>query len=479
MTFMTSQVLSSIHSLAKTQPQKTILTDGRTSLSARNLADSIRAFAKILKAYTGTCAAIEMENSIDWVIADLACIAAQVVSVPLPLFFTAFQRENALSDAGAQCCISDGLQVTPLDYPTILLPEGTAKITYTSGTTGNPKGVCLSQPGMEQVAASLFSVIGAAPAIHTAAVLPLGVLLENVAGCYATLLAGGCYDIRSQADIGLGVGTRPDCASLVRYLATSHATSCIVVPEILGGLLSVLTQTDMSLPDMQFIAVGGSKVSPKLLDQSRRLRLPVYQGYGLSECASVVAVNTPENAVVESVGKFLPHIDAHIAADGEVCINHPAFLGYVGDQQGPHSYGTGDLGFIDSKGFLHITGRKKNVLITASGRNVSPEWPESELLAQSEIAQCLVVGDGSSYLAALLVPATEQVNGAMLQDAVDKANGLLPEYAQIQKWAMVRPFTMLEGFLTGTGRPKREAIMQSYLPLIVSLLKEESCANLF
>jgi long-chain acyl-CoA synthetase len=116
-------------------------------------------------------------------------------------------------------------------------------------------------------------------------------------------------------------------------------------------------------------------------------------------------------------------------------------------------------------------------MITAFGRNVSPEWPESELLAQSEIAQCLVVGDGASYLAALLVPSTEQVNGAMLQNAVNQANRLLPEYAQIQKWAMVRPFSMREGFLTGTGRPKRESIMQSYLPLIVSLLKEESYAN--
>lgn len=479
MTSMTSLVLSSIYALTKTQPRKILLKDGRTSLNSSDLADGIHTLARRLKAYSGACAAIEMENSIDWVIADLACIAAQVVSVPLPPFFTDFQRENALYDAGAQCCISHAFQITNLDHAIVPLPEGTAKITYTSGTTGNPKGVCLSQAGMEQVAASLLSVIGAAPAKRTAALLPLAVLLENVAGCYATLLAGGCYDIRSQGEIGLEVGTTPDCVSLVRYLATSHATSCIMMPEILGGLLHTLRQTELSLPDMQFIAVGGSKVSPKLLDESKRLRLPVYQGYGLSECASVVAVNTPDDRVVESVGQLLPHIDAHIADDGEVCINHPAFLGYVGDQQGPHSYGTGDLGFMDSNGFLHITGRKKNVLITAFGRNVSPEWPESELLAQSEIAQCLVVGDGAPYLAALLVPSTDQVNGAMLQHAVNRVNGLLPEYAQIQKWAMVRPFSMLEGFLTGTGRPKRESIIQSYLPLIGSLLKDESYANVF
>lgn len=476
---MTSHVLSSIQTLAKNQPQTTALTDGRTSLTYRDLADCLSTFAVKLKAYKGTCVSLEMENSIDWVIADLACIAAQVVTVPLPPFFTASQRENALCDAGAQACISECLKITPLAYKAVSVPEGTAKITYTSGTTGSPKGVCLSQTGMEQVAASLLSVIGAAPAKHTAALLPLAVLLENVAGCYATILAGGCYDIRSQAEIGLGSATTPDCVALVRYLATSHATSCIMVPELLGGMLHVLTQTDMRLPDMQFIAIGGSKVSPKLLDESRRLALPVYQGYGLSECASVVAVNTPNGILVESVGQLLPHIDAHVADDGEVCINHPALLGYVGDQQGPSSYATGDLGFMDDKGFLHITGRKKDVLITALGRNVSPEWPESELLAQAEIAQCLVVGDGASFLAALLVPATEQVNDVMLQKAVDQANALLPDYAQIQKWAKVRPFTLQEGLLTGTGRPKRETIMQSYHPLIESLFKEESYANIF
>ncbi|MDH5427034.1 MAG: AMP-binding protein [Nitrospirota bacterium] len=476
---MTSHLITSIQALAKNQPQKTALTDGQTSLTYRDLVDCLSTFAGQLKAYKGTCASLEMENSIDWVIADLACIAAQVVTVPLPPFFTASQRENALRDAGVQCCISDGLIVTPLAYHVVPLAKETSKITYTSGTTGCPKGVCLSQPGMEQVAASLLSVIGAAPAEHTAALLPLAVLLENVAGCYATLLAGGCYDVRSQVEIGLGSGMKPDCVSLVGYLATSHATSCIMVPELLGGMLQVLTQTNTALPDMQFIAVGGSKVSPKLLEESRRLELPVYQGYGLSECASVVAVNTPDDLVIESVGQLLPHIQAHVAEDGEVYITHPPFLGYVGDPQGPASYATGDLGYMDAQGFLYITGRKKNVLITAFGRNVSPEWPESELLAQSEIAQCLVLGDGASYLAALLVPATKQINDPILQLVVDQANTRLPDYAQIQKWAKVRPFTLQEGFLTGTGRPKRETIMQSYHPLIQTLFREESYANVF
>ena len=170
---MTSHVLSSIQTLAKNQPQTTALTDGRTSLTYRDLADCLSTFAVKLKAYKGTCVSLEMENSIDWVIADLACIAAQVVTVPLPPFFTASQRENALCDAGSQACISECLKITPLVYKAVPLPEGTAKITYTSGTTGSPKGVCLSQAGMEQVAASLLSVIGAAPAEHTAALLPL------------------------------------------------------------------------------------------------------------------------------------------------------------------------------------------------------------------------------------------------------------------------------------------------------------------
>jgi len=473
-----SLVLHSIYERASKTPGIAALSSGETVMNYHQLAQRIGTFIHRLHPYKGKCLAIEMENSPDWVIADLACVEAGVVTVPIPPFFTPEQRLNALSDAGVRAIIGEDLELLPLSYSSENYPKGTSKITYTSGSTGTPKGVCLSQEGMEQVAVSLMDVIGVEAAGLTAALLPLGVLLENVSGCYATLLAGGCYDVRPQNEIGLGNGGAPDFGELAQYLATSKATSCILVPELLRGLMQALAYTKTRLPAMQFMAVGGSKVSSHLLQNADLLGLPVYQGYGLSECSSVVAVNTPAQHDISSVGKVLPHSNIAIAEDGEIIINNPAFLGYLGEVNATKQYATGDLGTLDDHGFLHVTGRKKNLLITAYGRNVSPEWPESELLSQPEIMQCIVFGDAAPHLAALIVPSLSSTSDVMLQKAIDQTNQSLPEYAQINTWQKVLPFTVREGLLTGTGRPRRTSIFQAHNSLIKALSKEDSYANI-
>ncbi len=474
---MNSLVLAAIDTTAKREQQRPALTDGSVTLGYGDVASRIQARAAMLNIYAGACIAIDMQNSIDWVIADLACVTAGVISLPLPPFFTSKQRENALRNSGASCILSDGFEMTALPHRGVLLPEGAAKITYTSGSISEPKGVCLSQQGMEQVARSLVGGIGADAAQRTAAILPLGVLLENIAGCYATLLARGCYDIRPQPVIGLTPGRMPDFLTLVHYLAESRASSCIMAPELLRGALHAISQSGIRLPDMRFIAVGGAKVAPGLLAAAASLGLPVHQGYGLSECASVVSVNTPAAHALSSAGKVLPHVSLHIAQDGEIIIHNPAFLGYAGAAAGLETYATGDLGYLNEDGFLHITGRKKNLLITAYGRNISPEWPESELLAQPEIAQCFVLGDGAPYLAALLVPAGAHVTSAALQAAVERANADLPEYAHIKRWQKVTPFTISGGLLTGNGRPKRDAIRHTCRAVIEALFEKEFHAN--
>lgn len=476
---MSSIILESIYTLAKDDPNRPALSCVGEVLSYFDLAHEISDFATDLEPYQGKCLAIECDNSPQWVIADLACVAAGVVSLPIPPFFTVNQRHHAYQQAGARGVIDNGFIISPLCCERVVLPENTTKITFTSGSTGQPKGVCLSQSGIEQVALSLLEVIGDAPAKKTAALLPLGVLLENIAGCYTTLLAGGCYDVRPQLDIGLKTGQMPDFITLAKYLAESEATSCILVPELLRGLMQALAQSGLRLPQMQFMAVGGSKVSPELLHKAEALGLPVYQGYGLSECASVVAVNTPQHQNIEAVGRPLPHTALDVAEDGEVMVHDPAFLGYLGDEAPVQHYPTGDLGHLDENGYLHITGRKKNLLITGYGRNVSPEWPESALLSQPEIMQCLVFGDGAPTLSALVVPSHVSIPHEKLQAAIDRANSNLPDYAHIKGWRMVQPFTVSEGLLTGTGRPKREAIVHAHRLLIETLNEqEENYANI-
>jgi long-chain acyl-CoA synthetase len=470
-----SEILRVIAQHARDQGDSPALVSGTTTLSYSELCQQVDELATALKGYRGQCAGIELDNGISWLLLDLACIKMDIVTVPLPAFFTPAQRQHALHSAGADILFSDrsgrqvsllttkrhGITVQALDNPKIALPRGTAKITYTSGTTGEPKGVCLSQVGMEQVARSLVSAIGQQAAEKTAAVLPLAVLLENIAGCYATLFAGGCYDVQPQAEIGFQHGMIPDFVQLHHYLRESAARSCILVPELLRGLMQVIAQTGQGLPDMRFIAVGGSRVSKALLQQAQQLELPVYQGYGLSEAASVVSVNTLLANQNGSVGKLLPHIDINVAEDGEILIQQPAFLGYVGEAEPDDVFATGDIGVLDKQGFLHITGRKKNIIINAMGRNISPEWPESELLAQPQIAQAIVFGDAKTDLSALLVPSALSIKTSRLADAVARANQSLPEYAQISHWRISPPFTVENKQLTGTGRPRRAAIIEA------------------
>jgi acyl-coenzyme A synthetase/AMP-(fatty) acid ligase len=314
---------------------------------------------------------------------------------------------------------------------------------------------------LEQVAQSLLEVIGTEHAVDHLAILPLAILLENVAGVYSTLLAGATCHLYSLGEIGMGKPFQPDFRQLVQSLVLNKISSAILVPELLRGLTYTLMQTGVRLPDLTFLAVGGSKVAAELLSQAQAVGLPVYEGYGLSECASVVALNTPASALTGAVGKVLPHIELS-CEDGEILIHNPAFLGYLG---APHhgAFATGDLGYLDTEGFLHISGRKKNLLITSFGRNVSPEWVESTLLSQPEIAQAVVFGDAQPYLTALLVPLSAQAD---LAAGVQRANNSLPEYARVQVFHAIAPLNLADGTLTGTGRPRREAIAKQYQQLI-------------
>ena len=306
-----------------------------------------------------------------------------------------------------------------------VLPAGTAKVTFTSGTTGTPKGVCLSQNGLEQVAHSLVEVLGAGRAKKHLSVLPLAILLENVAGVYATLMAGGTVFVPSLTATGFANPFHPDFTALSDYMHKQAITSVILVPELLRGLMSVR----LDLPHLEFAAVGGAKVSPSLISAARKKGLPVYEGYGLSESASVVSLNTPDHDRPGSAGKILPHINL-VERDGEIVIKDPAFLGYLGHEQ-KGEFATGDLGRIDDDDFLYIDGRKKNILITSYGRNISPEWVEAALLAQPEIISVTIYGDGQPALSADIVPSSMHTDIAM---AVQRANAELPDYARIKKF---------------------------------------------
>jgi long-subunit acyl-CoA synthetase (AMP-forming) len=201
------------------------------------------------------------------------------------------------------------------------------------------------------------------------------------------------------------------------------------------------------------------------------LGLPVYEGYGLSECSSVVALNLPNGQKVGSVGKPLPNRQVRIAKDGEIEVKGQDPVHYFGQTIAADEWlKTGDKGHQDGEGYLYIDGRKKNILITSFGRNVSPEWPESLLMESGLVKQVIVVGDGKPFLSALIVPLSEQISNQKIDALISKINLNLPDYASVKRWLKVTDeFSPLNDLATPNGRLKREAILDKYCADIESL----------
>jgi long-subunit acyl-CoA synthetase (AMP-forming) len=212
------------------------------------------------------------------------------------------------------------------------------------------------------------------------------------------------------------------------------------------------------------VAVGGASVGAPLVLAAQALGLPVFEGYGLSEGASVQCLNLPGASRAGSVGRPLPHVRLRLASDGELWVQGSLMLGYLGDEPAmPAEWPTGDLARIDEDGFVFIEGRKKNVLITSFGRNVSPEWVETVLRASPGVREVVVLGDGQAQLSTVIWPMSDAVSDEQIASAVQAANTQLPDYAQLCQWLRAehafRPDT---GMSTANGRPQRSAILQAH-----------------
>ena len=154
-----------------------------------------------------------------------------------------------------------------------------------------------------------------------------------------------------------------------------------------------------------------------------------------------------------------------IAPDGEIVVENQSMLGYLGERRsaGP-AIATGDLGYLDEDGFLYVTGRRKNVFITSFGRNVSPEWPEAELLHRPEIAQACVFGEAQPFNTAVVCPADASVTPGAIADAILSANRNLPDYARVADFIIAdEPFSAANGLLTPSGKLRRETIALRYI----------------
>ncbi|MGD9833029.1 MAG: AMP-binding protein [Piscinibacter sp.] len=465
--------------------QGVAIEDGLRAWRYDQLHREVDALAASWRAQGVRVLATLMDNGAAWIAADLAALQAGIVHLPLPGFFTPAQISHALRAAGADALLAapqaaPGFAPLPavavelmgqplawlrLPAQPVAMPEGTVKITFTSGTTGTPKGVCLGRAGLAAVASGVAEALGPLAIGRHLSALPLAVLLENVAGTLAALSQGATCVAPPLQQIGLQGSSQFDPARLNTTVLGTQAHSVILLPQMLRAWTGWLQATGQhASASLKIVAVGGAAVGAPLIAAAQSVGIPACEGYGLSEGGSVQTLNLPGAQRPGSAGRVLPHARLRVADDGEIEIAGSLFLGYLGDATAPPPWWrSGDLGEIDAEGFVHVRGRRKQVLITAFGRNVSPEWVETALRGEPTIAQAVVFGEAQPALSAVLWPMRPELDDAALEAAVQLANVTLPDYARIGRWCRATAaFSTETGLATANGRPQRAAIEQRH-----------------
>ncbi|HZX36688.1 MAG TPA: AMP-binding protein [Thermodesulfobacteriota bacterium] len=495
-----------INQWAEKTPSKPALGN----MTYKDLRDAVSRCFGALPLVKGKRVGLFMDNSPLWAIYDIAVTLKGGTVVPVPGFFSVAQAGHVVSDAALDYIVihrnGEGVKFRDFVNPCAVIhadrslesngeapvskvealvsPFDTVKIIYTSGTTGKPKGVKISLRSVEAVVESLIERTNADCEDRHLSLLPLSTLIEAIAGLYAPLWVGGSvyYPARSGAL----------CANISQEtLSEAAPTTLNLVPVLLERLLDVFEKT--GVPDsLRFVACGGAVLSRSLIERALSAGVPLYQGYGLSECATVVSLNCAEGNRRGSVGRPLKHVKVAISDDREIIVEGEFLMeGYLHGKAGVRSWKTGDTGYFDEDGFLYVTGRKDNVFSTSFGRNVEAEWVESELLSIKAVRQAVVFGEGKPYVSALIVPeekwlaetakrfsvegnrdilAKDPVITGAFEAEIKEAMSHLPDYAAVKRFALVAsPFSADNGLASRDGRLKRKEILSEFSGLLKDL----------
>lgn len=417
-----------------------------------------------------------------------------------------------------------------------------ASLVYTSGTTGRPKGCILTHRNwLSEARALTTNPIGvfAVPGSHTLTFLPLAHVFSRAVSI-AVAIRGASQNhwsdfstisiefARSRPNVILGV---PRVFEKVRNSAASKAadsgiksflfeqsekiaieySKALDTPEGPDRLLKIKHKLFDKLVystirqgvggNVRYCITGGSAMGHDLLYWFRGIGVPVFEGYGLTETAAAAAVDYLDQSI-GTVGPPLGGVTMRINDDGEVCIKGGmVFQGYWNNPEATEEafedgwYNTGDLGEIDDDGKLTITGRKKDLIVTAGGKNVSPGPMEDILRGHPLISQAMVVGDGKPFVGALItldpdilkrwkldhnIPenrsmsdmATDATLRAEVQDAVNKVNSTVSHAEGIKKFYILESdLTEDENELTPTMKVKRNVVAQRYASAIEHIYK--------
>lgn len=417
------------------------------------------------------------ENSIGWVIADLAVTASGRRFVPLPPFFSDEQLSHVVKDAGLGLILADNAMaeraarfapVRPLpraEGEAALLADASPgeRVIYTSGSTGQPKGVRLGDKQLDHVSRGLATAIAATERDSYLSVLPFPLLLEELCGIHVPIMVGGVSAIRKDVAAQCAGGNLDAIRNAFEEVQPSVS---VLVPELLRAWAGSLILSGERAPaSLRVVAVGGAPVPPQVLDAAVNFGIPCLEGYGLSECGSVVAVNRPGEAAPGTVGRPLDGLAVTISG-GEIVVEGPSVMsGYVGREPHEGPWHTGDLGHFDEAGNLVIEGRKDAMLVTSFGRNVQPEWIEAHLQGDPRILRATLSGHGQTWPTALIVPGAFAGNfftdarPAQVLAALHNICSGVPDYALPRSYILTTNDEMQAlGLTSPNGRVRRKAI---------------------
>ncbi|HEY2947198.1 MAG TPA: AMP-dependent synthetase/ligase [Micromonosporaceae bacterium] len=380
-----------------------------------------------------------------------------------------------------------------------LSPDAPAQIIYTSGTTGPPKGCVLTHRNWLTLCEINERTAYVRPADVVYLFLPLAHVFAQITQ-FASLDAGATLAYYSG-----------DLRRIVPELAEVAPTFLPSVPRIFEKLYTALTASGVTDPIALSPAVrgvfggrlrmalsGAAPISPGVLEFFAAAGAPVLEGYGMTETTGVGTVSTLDHHRFGTVGVAAPGTRIRLAEDGEVLMSGPhVFAGYWRDPAATAEVlvdgwvHTGDLGTLDAEGFLTITGRKKDIIITAGGKNIAPANLENDLRQSRWISHAIVYGDRMPYPVALLtldaeeilpwarqrgLPADPPALAArvevrdLLQHVVDEVNARYARAAQIKRFAILdRDLTHEFGELTPTLKVKRAAVHANHATIFARL----------
>jgi long-chain acyl-CoA synthetase len=413
-------------------------------------------------------------------------------------------------------------------------------IIYTSGTTGVPKGVLLTQKNIMTNAQYGLEMLGIEQKEQTLlSFLPLSHVLERTAGYYVTLLNGN------------HIAFAENVAKVMENMVEIRPTNMVSVPRLFEKIYSRVYENVHQMSPMRrnlfhkaievgrryvykkyvkheplgllnlqykifdrlvfkkirdrfggrlsYFLCGGAPLDKTINEFMWIIGIPVYNGYGLTETSPGITISSAGDVRFDSVGKVFKETEIRLEEDGELVVRGPqVMLGYYKNDEATREtmeggwFKTGDIARIDEDGFVYIVDRKKEIIVTAGGKNIAPQPIENELKLDKYISQAIVFGDRKPYLVALLTPNIERLINlareehidyidmeelvnhsrikALYADRIENLNRNFPSYKTIKYFAVVpNEFTIEGGELTPTLKMKRKIIYEKYKELVDDL----------